>query len=328
MGIAMTDRLEIGVSLDGRAPVSEIPAQAQAAEDGGAGTLWLACHLFLRDPVTMAALALSATRRIRVALMAMSPYTLHPVYIAMAAATLDEMFPGRVVLCLGSGAPAELQASGIAAPRPLAALSEAIEVCRALLSGETIEHAGQVFQVRGRRLVNGGRPIPIVLAASRSRMLGLAGTAADGVVISAATSVPFVRACLDVVEQAAPARRVRKCGIVYTRIAASRAEAFAGMRRPIGYVLRGAHHADNIRLSGAALDQAALAAAFAAQRWTEVDRLVSDDVIGRHAACGTADEVGARLAEYGTSGLDEVIIGGIDDAAGIAGAMAAARRIA
>jgi len=38
--------------------LADIPAQARAAEEGGASTLWLACHLYLRDPITTAALAL------------------------------------------------------------------------------------------------------------------------------------------------------------------------------------------------------------------------------------------------------------------------------
>ena len=86
-----------GISMDGRAPIGDIPAQARAAEEGGASTLWIACHLYLRDPVATAAIALGATKKIKVALMAMSPYSTHPVYIAMAAATLDEMFPGREI---------------------------------------------------------------------------------------------------------------------------------------------------------------------------------------------------------------------------------------
>ena len=90
-------------------------------------------------------------------------------------------------------------------------------------------------------------------------------------------------------------------------------------------MLRGAHHAENIRLSGASLDQAALAAAYAAEDWAEVDRLVSDDVVRRHAACGTPEQVRARLEDYRAIGLDEVIIGGIDSAEGIAAALAAAR---
>jgi 5,10-methylenetetrahydromethanopterin reductase len=315
---------EFGISMDGRAPVTDIPAQAKAAEEGGASTLWIACHLFLRDPVTMAALALGATKRIKVALMAMSPYSVHPVFIAMAAATLDEMFPGRVILCLGAGAPADLKAAGLEATRPLVTIDEAVKVCRALLAGEMPDFNGQVFRVAGRRLANGARKVPIVIAASRSRMLRLAGRETDGVLISAATSPPFVKACLG--EAASPSEGFRKVGIVYTKLGATEREGIDPIRRPIGFVLRGAHHAENIRLSGARLDQAALAAAYAAENWAEVDRLVSDDVVRRHAACGTPDQVRAKLEEYRAIGLDEVVIGGMDDAPSIAAALAAVGR--
>ena len=316
---------EFGISMDGRAPIADIPAQAQAAEAGGATTLWIACHLFLRDPITTAALALGATRRIRIALMAMSPYSTHPVFIAMAAATLDEMYPGRVILCLGAGAPADLKAAGIDSPQPLATLRETVGLCRSLLAGETVDFQGQIFHAAGRRLVGGRRDVPIVLAASRPNMLRLAGRATDGVLISAATSPPFVRACLDQAATGAGGRAFRKLGIVYTKLAATEADAIGPIRRPIGFVLRGAHHAENIRLSGASLDQAALAAAYAAEDWATVDRLVSDDVVRRHAACGTAAQVRAKLAEYRAFGLDEVILGGLDDAPSIAAALAAAR---
>ena len=187
---------EFGISMDGRAPIADIPNQARAAEAGGASTLWIACHLYLRDPVTMAALALGATSRIKVALMAMSPYSVHPVYIAMAAASLEEMYPGRVILCLGVGAPADLSSAGIASPRPIKTLAEAIAVCRSLLAGDMTDFHGEVFRVSGRRLANGARNVPIVLAASRPNMLKLAGRATDGVLISAATSPPFVKACI------------------------------------------------------------------------------------------------------------------------------------
>jgi 5,10-methylenetetrahydromethanopterin reductase len=315
---------EFGISMDGRAPDTDIPAQAKAAEEGGASTLWIACHLYLRDPITMAALALGATRRIKVALMAMSPYSVHPVFIAMAAATLDEMYPGRVILCLGAGAPADLKAAGLEATRPLVNIGETVKICRALLAGEMADFQGQVFHVAGRRLANGGRKVPIVIAASRSRMLKLAGRMTDGVLISAATSPPFVKACLS--EAASPKRDFRKVGIVYTKLGATEKEGIDPIRRPIGFVLRGAHHAENIRLSGAKLDQAALATAYAAENWPEVDRLVSDDVVRRHAACGTPDQVRARLDEYRAIGLDEVVIGGMDDAPSIAAALAAVRR--
>ena len=80
----------------------------------------------------------------------------------------------------------------------------------------------------------------------------------------------------------------------------------------------------NIRLGGATLDQAALGAAYAAENWSEVDRLVNDDVVRRHTACGTPAEVKARLEDYRAIGLDEIVLGGMDTAPTIAAALKAA----
>jgi 5,10-methylenetetrahydromethanopterin reductase len=224
----------------------------------------------------------------------------------MAAASLDEKYAGRVILCLGAGAPADLRAAGIDSPKPLVAIGETVKICRQLFDGEMADFHGQMFNVAGRRLANGGHRIPIVIAASRPSMLKLAGRQSDGVLISAATSPPFVKTCLD---QAGG----RKSGIVVTRLGSA-----DPIRRPIGFVLRGAHHAENIRRGGATLDQQALAAAYASENWGEVDRLVSDDVVRRHAACGTPQEIRAKLDEYRAFGLDEVVLGGLDDASAIA----------
>ena len=259
---------DLGISMDGRAPIADIPAQARAAEEGGASTLWIACHLFLRDPITTAAVALGATSRIKIALMAMSPYSVHPVFTAMAAATLDEMYPGRVILSLGAGAPADLKAAGLEADKPLTTLEEAIAVSRALFAGETVNHQGQASRCRVVASINGGRNIPIVLAASRPNMLALAGKSSDGVLISAATAPAFVRACLDHAETGAAGRPFRKCG--YRLHAARRIREGGHGRDSPADRFRAArpHHAENIRLSGAPLDQAALWNAYADEDWS------------------------------------------------------------
>ncbi len=104
---------EFGISMDGRAPVTDIPAQAGAAEEGGASTLWIACHLYLRDPITMAALALERHQAHQDRPDGDEPYSVHPVFIAMAAATLDEMYPAASSLCLGARRAGRSQAAGL-----------------------------------------------------------------------------------------------------------------------------------------------------------------------------------------------------------------------
>ena len=303
--------VDLGVSIDGFSPARDIAAQARAAEVGGAKTLWIATHLFLRDPIALAATALGATRTLRVALMAVSPFAMHPVHAAMAAATLDELHPGRVILSLGAGSPEDMAAAGIERRRPLATLREAIAVCRALFGGESADLNGQVFQLAGRRLAGAPCAVPIMLAASGPKMLELAGTHADGVVISGATSAPFVRWSLDVSESGRGARPVRRCGIVYARIGDDACAVDKRMRRTLGFILRGEHHRMNVRMGGAILDQSSLREAYAAEDWARVDRLVDDDVVASHAACGDVGHVRARLEAYAGAGLDEIILNGI-----------------
>jgi 5,10-methylenetetrahydromethanopterin reductase len=128
---------EIGLSFDGSETPDTLRAAIRTADQGGVSTAWLASHLFQREPIATAALALAQTKNIGIALMAMSPYSVHPLYATMAAATLDEYFPGRVKLCFGVGAPRDLEAAGLAADHPLGTMRESIGVARALLSGET-----------------------------------------------------------------------------------------------------------------------------------------------------------------------------------------------
>lgn len=113
--------------------------------------------------------------------------------------------------------------------------------------------------------------------------------------------------------------------LVYTRIADDERAALNGIRRTMGFILRGPHHAQNVALAGTRLDQAALWNAYRDEDWPEVERLVDDDVVRSHAAAGTAAQVRERYVQYRALGLDETIIGGIDDRQAMSQALAAVR---
>jgi len=308
---------EFGLSFDGSETPDTLRAAAKTADEGGVSTVWLASHLFQREPIATAALTLAHTKNISIALMAMSPYSVHPLYATMAAATLDEYFPGRVKLCFGVGAPRDLEAAGLVADHPLGTMREAIGVARALLSGETIDFKGERFRVSGRRLASGAREIPIFLAASGPQMLELAGAAADGVLISAATSPAFIRWTLDLVRKGeqTSGRRIRKAALVYVSADDDETVARNRLRRLLGFILRGQHHARNLEMAGTALDQASLVAAYAREDWEAVNSLVNDDVVMRHSASGTPSQVRAAFASYESVGIDEIVASGIGDSA-------------
>jgi len=319
--------LSYGICLDGSEPPATALALARIADEAGATTAWVASHLFQREPVATAAMILAAAPTLGVALMAMSPYVVHPLYATMAAATLHEHHPGRVTLCFGAGAPRDLEAAGIVAENPLATVGEAIALARALLGGEQVQFEGRHYRVSGRRLAGGASDIPIFLAASGPRMLELAGAAADGVVISAATSPQFIRASLDHVREGErmSGRAVRKTVLVYVSADSDGASARNRLRRTLGFILRGQHHGRNLELAGTRLDQGALARAYAREDWEAVEALITDDVLANHAASGTVDDVRVALAAYHNTGIDEIVASGPADPGHLASALAALR---
>lgn len=309
----MTGPFQLSFSSDGREASDVVAGKIAAGEAAGASAFWCANHLFQRDPISLCALALARTASLRVTLMAVNPYTIHPVQAVMAAATLDEWFPGRVSLCFGVGAPADLRSVGVEPSKPLRIMRETFGIARALLAGDTVQHDGETFRIHERRLATGASSIPLFLAASGPQMLQLAGAVADGVLISAGTSVEFVRWSLDQVRAGAAGRAVRASALVYVALAQAEAAAHDRLRRTLAQLLRGAHHGQNLALGGSVLDQARLDAALLRDDWAEAEALVHDDIVRRHAASGEAHQVAQRLADYHAAGLDEVVVAGVRD---------------
>lgn len=301
----------IGVAFDGRNTIQAAREQAKAAEAAGVANLWVSSHLFLRDPFSSAAVILEATKRARITLMAVSPQVMHPVHIAMAAMTLEELAPGRVTLCMGTGAPGDLADAGVEAQRPLRMLTEAVESVRLLLSGEQAKYEGELIRLRGRRMAKPAKQVPIYLAASQPKALELAGRIADGVVLSTSSSVEFVRWSLDHIDRGAQGRRVGRAGLVYAYASDKVPEALGRFRRQLGITLRGQHHATNLSLAGSKMDQAAMRDAMAREDWAAFETLVTDDTVRRHTACGTPDELRQRLEAYRAAGLDEIVLAGL-----------------
>lgn len=314
-----------GLSFDAMSTVQATVAEAQAAEAAGARSLWVASHLFFRDPFGLAMAILQGTRSALVMPMAVSPYAMHPLHAAMAAATLDEVAPGRAGLCLGSGNPVDLADAGRTQDRPVRTLREAMEVCRRLLAGEALTFEGEVLRMRGRRL----RPtppssIPIFLTAMGEQMLELGGAVADGVLLSAGCSVEFVRHARALVDRGASGRKVVLGGLVLTALSEDEGAALERHRQRLGFLLRGKHHEPNLRLAGTAVDRRALIRAVGAEDWDAARAMISHDVVRAHTAAGTEEHCRRRFQAYREAGLDALVPTGITDPGEMRQAMAIA----
>ena len=126
--------MRVGLCFDSLSPVPDMVALARDAENLGLESLWMADHLGLREAFVASAALLAATTTAAVCPVAINPYSRHPAITAMAAATLDEMGPGRVRLSVGTGNPLDLADVGLAVQQPVPALREMILVVRELLA--------------------------------------------------------------------------------------------------------------------------------------------------------------------------------------------------
>ena len=110
-------------------------------------------------------------------------YRYHPAVLAQAAATIGEMFPGRLWLALGSGEAINESITGIAWPDKQernARLKECVDVTRALFAGETVTHRGRVEVVEARLFSRPEKPVPIYGAAVTPETAKFVAGWADG----------------------------------------------------------------------------------------------------------------------------------------------------
>ncbi len=107
----------------------------------------------------------------------------HPAIIAQAMATLAEMFPERLWVCLGSGEASNEHITGDRwPPKPErnARLRECVDVIRALLAGEEVTHHGLVTVDRARLWSRPESPPPLIGAAVSEETARWVGGWADG----------------------------------------------------------------------------------------------------------------------------------------------------
>jgi alkanesulfonate monooxygenase SsuD/methylene tetrahydromethanopterin reductase-like flavin-dependent oxidoreductase (luciferase family) len=199
-GRGYREGMKVGVTLpigetdgaDGRSPTfAEIAAFASAAEDGGLDSGWVADHLFYRakdgrefglhDGWTVLTGIAATKQRIELGTLVLCTSFRNAVQTAKLAAAFDVVSDGRLILGLGCGwhGP-EYEAMGVPFEGRVSNFDESLQVIRRLLDGERVTFHGEHVHADDAVLLPApARRIPILVAASKPRMLRLAGRHAD-----------------------------------------------------------------------------------------------------------------------------------------------------
>ena len=195
----------IGVMQLTMEPLEEMLASARVMDEAGMDTIWLAeaypwwrkHGMEARSSTVVSALMARETNRLTIGWGIISPFTRHPVQVAMDARVVQEAAgPGRFLLGFGTS---KIFLNNIRAQtnRTLGPMRDAVAIVRGVLGGEPFEYDGETWSASVPALSPDAHAPhdvpPVYIAATAPKMQALAGEIADGCLTPSITTPAFVR---------------------------------------------------------------------------------------------------------------------------------------
>src|SRR6201984_1347449 len=188
-------------------PVPETVARATPCKQAGFDAFWIAeaypwwrKHSFeARSSTAVLALIAAVTRRIQVGWGIISPYTRHPVQIAMEARVMQDLAGDRFMLGLGASKifMKEIGEGEGEKVGPATVMRESIEIVKGVLQGDAFQYEGKVFQASVPPLkaeAHTPRGVPSIYVAGTGPVLQkMSGSVGDGLLTASITTPAFVR---------------------------------------------------------------------------------------------------------------------------------------
>jgi 5,10-methylenetetrahydromethanopterin reductase len=327
----------IGVLQLSMEPTNETVHMAQACDAAGFDTFWLAeaypwwrkHSMEARSSTSVTAIVARETKRIPIGWGIISPYTRHPVQIAMEARVLQEVAgPGRAILGLGVSKifMKEIgEGEKGAEISPAKVMRESIDIIRGALSGEEFHYEGKAFSAEIPALRPDAHvprdPLPLYLGATGPVLQRMAGARTDGLLTASITTPGFSRYARGFLEEGA-----RKAGrdpstldlggVIVGSIGRDKKTASEGAREMAAMYL--ANKVQNIRGSAdMLLTQAGLtfdeirpiAEGMERGGRKEAARAVTDEILSKvKAIAGTPDQCCERIEEYRQAGCTHILL--------------------
>ena len=252
-----------------------------------------------------------------------------PVMVAQTAITLSNLSNGRFLLGLGASGPQVIEGlHGVPFSRPLARISETVDIVRQVFAGGKISYSGKEFQiplpggeaVPMRLSTRPEHTIPIYLAALSPAMLRLTGRIADGwlgtsFVPEGAGDAYFAHLDDGLAATGRTRADIDICQGAEVAFASDEDELrgmVAGRKKELAFSLGGMGSSSTNFYNQAYSRQGwADIAAAVRERWQRGDRegavgLVTDDMVLATTLIGTEAMVRARLAVWRDAGVNTV----------------------
>ena len=177
-------RVGVGTFISAGRSLETALQRVERAESLGYESVYTT-HIAARDSLIVLAAYATRTERIKLGTGVLPIYSRTPVATAQAAATIDELSGGRMVLGLGVAHQVTVENwFGSTIGKPVAEMREYVGAVRAMFRGEDPNADAERFPTRFRFMGYEPRPdLPVYVAALSPAMLRLAGAIGDGVML-------------------------------------------------------------------------------------------------------------------------------------------------
>jgi len=296
----------IGVIFHPKFPPETLADYARKAEAAGFDELWLWDDCFMPGALTAAAIALSATHRLKVGIGLMPATAYNPLFAAMEITTLAQAFPNRIIPGYGHGVGTWMTQIGAAPKSSMKSLQETVTAVRRLLAGESVSmHGTQVNLDNVQMKVTPDDLPPIYVGAMREKSLRLAGSVGDGSILVDMSPPAYVRWAFKHIRAGmAETGRTQHRLVVYVNVKVSHdgKSARAAVRRLLAAQMP--WFDVHLNLLGIAEEVAAFIEAHGVEGVAE---RMPDAWLDAFAAAGTPEQVTDALQRLAEAGADSIV---------------------
>lgn len=181
--------MDLDIILEADLTPAQIQELSLLAENYGFRGIWAQNYARARDAFMTLVPAAQATQRIRLGVVIVSPYEMHPMKIANAVLTLNEYAGGRAMVVVGAGGEWPLVMNSkvfdMGYGSRIKGTREALEIIKKSIEEEVVNYQGEVYNTQGFMTHWHHDTPPLIYdGASGPKMLKMATGIADGVMMS------------------------------------------------------------------------------------------------------------------------------------------------
>ncbi|PZG15946.1 LLM class F420-dependent oxidoreductase [Micromonospora craterilacus] len=290
----------------GGIPLADHAAVYSALADAGFTDVW-SSEVNGADAFTPLTLAAAWQPRLRLGTAITPVFTRGPGLLAMSAAALADVAPGRFALGIGASSPVLVSDwNAVQFTEPFRRTRDVLRFLRAALRGETVDGAFDTFAVRRFTLERPPVvPPPLLLAALRPGMLRLAAAEADGVILNWLAAADVPRAVAELGERRPQFEVVARIFVCPTEDAGYARKLG---RRMITSYLTVPAYADFHRWLGRSVALGGMWQAWAAGDRRAALAAIPDDVVDALILHGSPEQCRAQVRQYAEAGVDVPVL--------------------